>query len=177
MDVQHLHVSLQPLDELHPPRDGGIPGLPGIELGVKFRAEIDGLITGVRFYKGAGNTGTHLGHLWTTGGAQLGEVTFTNETSTGWQTASFATPIPISAGTTYIASYHAPRGNYALNRPYFTSSVSSGPLTAPADGESGGNAVFKSGVPRIPEQEQGSEQLLGRPGLRTGRRLIEGASS
>ncbi len=31
-----------------------------VELGVKFQADVDGLITGLRFYKGAGNTGTHL---------------------------------------------------------------------------------------------------------------------
>ena len=37
-----------------------------VELGVKFRSDVAGYITGIRFYKGAGNTGTHVGHLWTT---------------------------------------------------------------------------------------------------------------
>ena len=32
-----------------------------VELGVKFRADTDGFVSGVRFYKGAGNTGTHVG--------------------------------------------------------------------------------------------------------------------
>ena len=32
-----------------------------VELGVKFRSDADGVVTGVRFYKGAGNTGTHIG--------------------------------------------------------------------------------------------------------------------
>ena len=36
-----------------------------VELGVKFKSDIDGFITGVRFYKGAANTGTHVGNLWT----------------------------------------------------------------------------------------------------------------
>ena len=31
-----------------------------------------GFITGLRFYKTAGNTGTHVGHLWTAGGTELG---------------------------------------------------------------------------------------------------------
>ena len=35
-----------------------------VELGVKFRVDVDGFITGIRFYKGAGNTGTHIGNLW-----------------------------------------------------------------------------------------------------------------
>ena len=34
-----------------------------LEIGVKFTADQPGLITGVRFYKGAGNTGTHIGNL------------------------------------------------------------------------------------------------------------------
>ena len=35
-----------------------------VELGVKFRADQDGFVTGIRFYKGTGNTGTHTGSLW-----------------------------------------------------------------------------------------------------------------
>ena len=46
--------------------------------------------TGVRFYKGAGNTGTHVGSLWGPNGQRLAQVTFANETATGWQTATFA---------------------------------------------------------------------------------------
>ena len=46
------------------------------ELGVKFRSDVDGFITGIRFYKGAGNTGTHLGHLWSATGTLLGTATF-----------------------------------------------------------------------------------------------------
>ena len=45
------------------------PGLSNdgsaVELGVKFRSDVDGSVTGVRFYKGPQNTGTHVGHLWT----------------------------------------------------------------------------------------------------------------
>ena len=36
--------------------------------GVKFRSDEAGFITGLRFYKGALNTGTHVGHLWTADG-------------------------------------------------------------------------------------------------------------
>src|SRR5689334_16045813 len=35
-----------------------------VELGVKFRVDQAGFITGVRFYKGTGNSGTHTGSLW-----------------------------------------------------------------------------------------------------------------
>ena len=42
-----------------------------VELGVKFTADISGSVTGIRFYKAAANTGTHIGSLWTTSGQLL----------------------------------------------------------------------------------------------------------
>ena len=41
---------------------------------MKFRANRAGYVTGIRFYKGTGNTGTHVGSLWTSGGNKLGSV-------------------------------------------------------------------------------------------------------
>src|SRR5262249_49540313 len=32
-----------------------------VELGVKFRSDVAGTVTGLRFYKGSANTGTHVG--------------------------------------------------------------------------------------------------------------------
>ena len=48
--------------------------------------------------------------LWTSTGTLLASATFTGETATGWQQVSFATPVAISANTTYVASYYRPRG-------------------------------------------------------------------
>lgn len=120
------------------------------ELGMKFRSDVAGYVTGVRFYKGLGNTGTHLGHLWSSTGNQLGETTFTNETATGWQQAQFSTPIPIAANTTYVVSYFAPNGGFSLDRPYFTSPVDSDPLHALADGTDGSNGVYNGGSVGFP---------------------------
>ncbi|WP_438555291.1 DUF4082 domain-containing protein, partial [Chroococcidiopsis sp.] len=64
-----------------------------VELGVKFKSEIDGYITGIRFYKGSGNTGTYIGNLWTSTGQRLATATFSNETATGWQQVNFAQPV------------------------------------------------------------------------------------
>ena len=64
-----------------------------IEVGLKFRTVEEGFATGVRFYKGPGNTGTHVGHLWSATGAQLAQVTFAAETAGGWQQALFPTPV------------------------------------------------------------------------------------
>jgi hypothetical protein len=115
-----------------------------VELGVKFVASTDGTITGLRFYKGPQNTGTHTGSLWTSSGQLLGSLTFTNETASGWQTANFATPITITAGTTYVAGYHS-NGFYSADGNFFATNISNGPLTAPASGTSGGNGVYTYG--------------------------------
>jgi hypothetical protein len=114
-----------------------------VELGTKFRSDVAGNVTGVRFYKGSGNGGTHVGHLWTSTGTLLATVTFTGETSSGWQQANFSTPVAITAGTTYVVSYYAPQGHYADNFSYFTSSVDRSPLHGLADGTDGGNGVYR----------------------------------
>jgi hypothetical protein len=117
-----------------------------VELGMKFRSESDGFITGVRFYKGgAANGGSHVGHLWTSDGTPLGSVFFNTltETESGWQQALFRTPITITANTTYVVSYFAPQGNYAADLGYFASNgVDAPPLHALQDGVEGGNGVF-----------------------------------
>ncbi|MBI4492659.1 MAG: DUF4082 domain-containing protein [Chloroflexi bacterium] len=122
------------------------------ELGVKFRTEVDGYITGLRFYKGSANTGTHLGNLWTSTGTLLGSATFSNETASGWQQVDFAAPVPVSANTIYVASYHTDAGGYAVNQGYFGAGVDNTPLHAPADGVAGGNGVFNYGPSGFPSQ-------------------------
>ena len=118
-----------------------------IELGVKFRSDVPGFISGIRFYKNAGNTGTHIGRLWTSTGTQLGQVTFTGESATGWQQANFETPIAINANTTYIAAYHAPVGRYASIQEYFELvGTDNPPLHALADGVDGPNGIYKYGA-------------------------------
>src|SRR5690349_3430291 len=67
-----------------------------VELGMKFRADSDGYVTGVRFYKSAANTGTHTGNLWNASGTLLASAQFVNETATGWQQANFSAPVLIT---------------------------------------------------------------------------------
>jgi hypothetical protein len=113
---------------------------------VKFKADVDGWVTGVRFYKGTANTGTHTGSLWSASGTRLASATFSGETASGWQQVTFASPVAVTAGTVYVASYFAPNGGYAADRSYFASSgVDNAPLHALADGVSGGNGVYTYG--------------------------------
>jgi hypothetical protein len=101
-----------------------------VELGVKFQSSTAGTISGIRFYKSTLDRGTHVGTLWSSTGQKLATVTFTNETTDGWQTATFSNPVPITAGTTYTASYYSTLGHYSSDVNYFSSNVTSGPLTA-----------------------------------------------
>jgi hypothetical protein len=122
-----------------------------VEIGVKFRSDLSGFIMGLSFYKGAANTGTHVGRLWTSTGTQLASVTFTGETASGWQQANFASPVAITANTVYVASYHATVGKYSVTDSYFArAGVDNGPLHALADGDSGGNGVYWYGVAAFP---------------------------
>lgn len=117
-----------------------------MEVGVRFRADTDGFVTGVRFYKGTGNSGTHLGRLWTNTGTRLASATFTGETSTGWQQVTFSSPVAVTAGTTYVASYYAPVGRYSEDEGYLaTAGVDRVPLHAPADAVGNPNGVYRYG--------------------------------
>jgi Domain of unknown function (DUF4082)/Cadherin-like domain len=111
-----------------------------VELGVKFQSSAAGSITGIRFYKGPQNTGTHVGNIWSTTGTLLATVQFTNETVDGWQQANFSRPVAVTPATTYVASYHT-SGFYSADGGYFSTTLTSGPLTAPA----GANGVYAYG--------------------------------
>nr|WP_246018845.1 DUF4082 domain-containing protein [Saccharothrix australiensis] len=116
------------------------------ELGVRFSPTRSGRITGVRFYKGEGNTGTHTGSLWSSAGVRLATGTFTGETAQGWQTLTFDTPVTVSPGLMYTASYFAPNGHYSIDSGYFQATgVDAPPLTAPRTGEGNPNGVFQTG--------------------------------
>ena len=124
-----------------------------VELGVKFRADVSGAVTGIRFYKGSGNLGVHVGNLWTSTGTKLATATFTEETASGWQQVNFTTPVAIDANTVYVASYFAPSGNYAGDNFYFSAAgADNPPLQALKDDVAGGNGVFVYGARAFPNQ-------------------------
>lgn len=121
------------------PGGGPDPERGSLELGVKFKSNVDGYVTGIRFYKASTNTGTHTGTLWDSNGNRLATATFTNETASGWQQVNFATRVPIVANTVYVASYHTNTGHYFCTEKVFDQkSVDNPPL-------SGVNGVYANG--------------------------------
>ena len=111
-----------------------------VELGLKFQVAQDGYIESVSFYNGQTNTGKHVASLWSADGKRLARARFTKESASGWQTVTFRKAVKVKANSTYVASYVAPRGNYAFTRNGLGSPVTSGGVTALA-----GGGVYKYG--------------------------------
>ena len=104
------------------------------EVGLRFRASRDGVVTGIRYYKASANTGTHIGSLWAMDGTLLSRVTFGGESAAGWQQAAFPKPVAVLAGVTFVVSVHCPAGRYSYTNSGLTSNIASGYLTALANG-------------------------------------------
>ena len=115
----------------------------GTELGVKFTSDQAGQIRGIRFYKSPTDSTQHTGTLWSSAGVALATGTFANETASGWQTLFFASPVAITANTTYLASYHTNSSYCYTVYGFWPNGVDNPPLHALKDGGAGGyNGVY-----------------------------------
>jgi hypothetical protein len=141
-----------------------------VELGVQFSVDVAAPITGLRFYKAAANTGTHVGSLWTADGTLLARATFVNETAGGWQRVLFSTPVDATPGTRYVASYHTPTGHYSVDSAYFAvGGYDNGILHAPGRNPAAPNGLFVyTPVPAFPtgtfnDNNYWVDVIVGRP--------------
>jgi len=89
------------------------------ELGVRFQSDVDGALHGVRFYKTAHDTGTHVVHVWDASGALVATAGSQEESASGWQDVPIA--VQLAAGRTYVASYSTsssfPAAEHAFDAP------------------------------------------------------------
>ena len=117
------------------------------ELGTRFQADRNGMITELRYYRGApdaGDTDTRTLHLWDANGILLGSTTVAAAPgATGWQVGALAAPIAISAGATYTVSYGTVQ-NYAATSNFFTTQWD-GPDGILNGAAVSGNGVFSAG--------------------------------
>jgi Domain of unknown function (DUF4082) len=112
-----------------------------VELGVKFTTSVPLLATGVRVYRV--DAGSVTGSLWKADGTLLATGTFAPQAGDGWQDLVFTSPVPMLPGQTYVASYFAPRADYAYQHFFFTNSaLTVGPITAQQSVEGNRNGVY-----------------------------------
>ena len=149
LPVQHLD------DATVARRSPAMNDTSAVELGVKFRTDVDGFVTGSASTRARRNTGTHIGHLWTSGRhAPRRPATFTGEIGVGLAGGAVRDAgRDRRASTTYVASYHTPSGTTRS-----TAATSRAPAsttrrcTRSRDGDDGAErrlpATAPSGLPR-----------------------------
>lgn len=109
------------------------PEADGYIFGMYFSSSVPGSVIGVRFYRASSEQPGSVGYLWNQAGTVMASVNFTNESSSGWQTAYFSNPVAINATTTYMIGYSDPSSYFAYTDGALNSAITNGPLTAPAD--------------------------------------------
>jgi hypothetical protein len=119
-----------------------------VTLGVKFWSSKPGMIDGIRFYRAVASPQGYAAQLYSTDGTPLGSATIAQESGPlpGWQEVDFASPISISANSTYVAAYYCSVGQGPADAFGLGHGVTNGPLTAPASRAVGGNGVYNQGA-------------------------------
>jgi hypothetical protein len=85
-----------------------------VELGVKFIPQRTGSVTGLQYYQGSRDENVTSATLWSSSGTALATVNFAATTKVGWRTIALTKPVALTAGTSYVVSYYAPRGGYSV---------------------------------------------------------------
>lgn len=109
-----------------PEPDLNDPDTAAVELGLRFKVDRDGSLTGMGFRRGT-YTGPVTAHVWSADGTLLA-----SQAATGQQT-TFTTPIPVTAGTEYVVSYFTPEGGYFATENYFTGGIAQTPFYTPVN--------------------------------------------
>jgi hypothetical protein len=129
-----------------------------VTLGVKIRSDKAGRIMGIRFWKDSPrDNDTHIGLLYSSTGTLLAQATFTGESARGWQQVTFATPVAITPGVTYVAAYYTTSGWSADGTYFLHNGVDAPPLHASKSGVDGPNGMYSYGEPaRFPVTSRGA---------------------
>jgi len=120
------------------------------ELGVRFAADVPGVITAIRFYKAAVNTGPHPVRLWSSGGQLLGSGSAQSETDSGWQQVDLPGGVRVQAATPYIASYSAPVGRFAQDVNFFAAAAGTSPIRGLASTSVAANGIYATATGSFP---------------------------
>lgn len=135
------------------------------ELGTQFRALVDITLTHARVWTGASeiNLPNRRARVWTTVGSELGVATLPDDMPTGWSLHAYDSPISISAGVNFIASYGT-GGNYGFLGSALDADVPSADGNVVAVGFAtavNGNGVFNLTPGLFPSLGSGSHAFYG----------------
>lgn len=118
-----------------------------VELGVRLSSKAKGRVTGIWFYKPDDDLDRHTVTLWSASGTPLATGRTTKESAKGWQFAKLKKAVRLKPGTSYVASFRAPRGQYAYVPDGLKNAIAKPPLSTPA---TGGRYRYGDGVPNRP---------------------------
>ncbi|MDG4764265.1 DUF4082 domain-containing protein [Solwaraspora sp. WMMD406] len=121
------------------------PDTRPVELGLRFTSTSDGTITAVRFLKAKGDRSAHRVNVWDGFGTRLATATPRRESRSGWQHVALPEPVAVTAGQTYVVSYHTAR--YRATQSFFDRQLTAGPLST-----AGTAGVYAYGSGGFPEQ-------------------------
>ncbi len=133
------------------------PTTNGTERGLRFKVLVPGVVTAVRYYRTANETGVHTARLWRSTGYNTGELlastAFTpanDAAGAGWREQPLDAPYLLVPGETYVASVNA-NTHFAATPQGFRYPLKVGPLLASGglNGVAGGKGYF----PFVPDSE------------------------
>lgn len=127
-----------------------------VELGLKFSPEHDGEVTALQYFQSRAASGVTSANLWSSAGKKLATVTFSASTKEGWRTINLDAPVTLSAGNSYVVSYQASNGRYAVTEGDLRSKQSVNGFTLER-----GAGVYKYGTEGFPTKTfRGSNYLV-----------------
>ena len=85
-----------------------------VELGLSFSTQHGGTVTAVQYFQSPAQSGVTSATLWTSTGEVLARAQFDASDVEGWRTIPLTSPVSLIAGGSYVVSYHAPKGSYAV---------------------------------------------------------------
>ena len=133
-----------------------LPGPWSYELGTRIRVTQQSQLIALRFWKEPGETGTHVGRLWSSTGTQLASATFQGESASGWQRQPLASPVTLQPGQTYVVSVGL-NAFYAKTMGGLGTQRTSGPLQSVADGQ---NGIYANAAGQFPTNSWGSSNYF-----------------
>jgi hypothetical protein len=134
------------------PAVGTWPDPNAVTLGVKLKSSADGFISGIRVYRGEAVQSNYQVALWSADGQLLAQGTSAGTLpANAWIEVPFdgGVKVPVTANTTYVASYYSLGGyagtNDALNDDIVSTNAFGSTLTALGGIANGGNGVYVYG--------------------------------